>query len=73
MYEVERPEIPDDSRNITEDVLRDISRCKYTACAIEGLPALAGNRTRISRVAGENSTIEPPMLGIPLARTARSI
>ena len=24
--------------------------------------ALAGNRTRVSRVAGENSTTEPPML-----------
>ena len=24
-------------------------------------PALAGNRTRVSRVAGENSTTEPPM------------
>ena len=26
-------------------------------------PALAGNRTRASRVAGENSTTEPPVLG----------
>ena len=25
--------------------------------------ALAGNRTRASRVAGENSTTEPPVLG----------
>ena len=25
--------------------------------------ALAGNRTPVSRVAGENSTTEPPMLG----------
>ncbi|MED6262855.1 hypothetical protein ATANTOWER_027786 [Ataeniobius toweri] len=28
------------------------------------LVALAGNRTRASRVAGENSTTEPPMLSI---------
>ena len=27
-----------------------------------GHPALAGNRTRVSRVGGENSTTEPPML-----------
>ena len=31
------------------------------------LDALAGNRTRASRVAGENSTTEPPMLCCSLA------
>ena len=29
---------------------------------VKTLAALAGNRTRASRVAGENSTTEPPML-----------
>ena len=29
--------------------------------------ALAGNRTRASRVAGENSTTEPPVLRIQIA------
>jgi len=30
VYDVERPETPEDSRNITEDVSRSISRCIHT-------------------------------------------
>ena len=33
---------------------------------------LAGNRTPVSRVAGENSTTEPPMLVSPLICPAQS-
>ena len=32
-----------------------------TSCTYSRLNALAGNRTPVSRVAGENSTTEPPM------------
>ena len=32
--------------------------------------ALAGNRTRASRVAGENSTTEPPVLGGSITTTS---
>ena len=41
---------------IKESFKKKGSECRRTKCA------LAGNRTRVSRVAGENSSTEPPML-----------
>ena len=37
------------------------------------MSALAGNRTRASRVAGENSTTEPPVLRIHVDSRARCL
>ena len=52
---------------IKESFKKKGSECRRTKK--EEACALAGNRTRVSRVAGENSSTEPPMLassGTPL-------
>ena len=46
-----------------------ISLCYHNQKNVSARCALAGNRTRASRVAGENSTTEPPML--PLSKGRR--
>ena len=43
--------------------LAHFSDREATSIAKRSYTALAGNRTRASRVAGENSTTEPPVLG----------
>ena len=48
-------------------MIRKLSHRTSTMQKGKKTSALAGNRTRASRVAGENSTTEPPVLRIHIA------